>query len=188
MHPESEEITKLLILWRNGESAALNELVPLVEHELHRIALNFIRGQRPGNSLQATELVNEAFLRLVDSDKVNWQDRNHFFAMSAKLMRRVLVDLARRKNSLKRGSDRVRVTLNDAIEVENNAATDIVLLNEALDRLSSLSPRQAQIVELRYFGGLTEEQIAETLEVSVRTVRRDWNVARAWLFRELKQE
>ncbi len=179
------EITQLLISWRNGKAAALDELIPVVEAELHRIALRFIRRQRPGNSLQATELVNEAFLRLVDSDKVNWQDRTHFFAVSAQLMRRVIVDLARRKNSRKRGGDRLQVTLADDLRAENSPETDVVLLNEALERLAGMSPRQSQIVELRYFGGLTEEQIAQTLDLSVRTVRRDWSLARAWLFREL---
>lgn len=179
------EITQLLLSWRNGKAAALDELIPVVEAELHRIALRFIRRQRPGNSLQATELVNEAFLRLVDSDKVNWQDRTHFFAVSAQLMRRVIVDLARRKNSRKRGGDRLQVTLADDLRAENSPETDVVLLNEALERLAGMSPRQSQIVELRYFGGLTEEQIAQTLDLSVRTVRRDWSLARAWLFREL---
>src|SRR5688572_9311104 len=179
MDPRPAEITQLLLSWRNGKAAALDELMPIVEAELHRIALRFIRRQRPGNSLQATELVNEAFLRLVDSDKVNWQDRTHFFAVSAQLMRRVIVDLARRKNSRKRGGDRVQVTLADDVRAENSPKTDVVLLNEALDRLVALSPRQGQIVELRYFGGLTEEQIAQMLDVSVRTVRRDWSLARA---------
>ncbi len=185
MPPNPAEITQLLLLWREGESAALEELLPLVQRELNRIARNFIRRQSPGNSLQATELVNEAFLRLVDSDKVNWQDRNHFFAISAQLMRRVLVDVARRRNSFKRGGDRVQVTLNEDIRIEESDKTDVILLSEALERLSALSPRQGQIVELRFFGGLTEEQIAEVLDVSERTVRRDWSVARAWLFREL---
>jgi RNA polymerase sigma factor (TIGR02999 family) len=179
------EITQLLLSWRNGKAAALDELLPIVEAELHRIALRFIRRQRPGNSLQATELVNEAFLRLVDSDKVNWQDRTHFFAVSAQLMRRVIVDMARKRNSRKRGGDRVQVTLADDARPENSAEADVVSLNEALERLTALSPRQGQIVELRYFGGLTEDQVAETLDISARTVRREWSLARAWLFREL---
>ena len=188
MDSNSGQITQLLQAWRNGNANALDELVPLVQHVLNRIARNFMRRQRPGNSLQATELVNEAFLRLVDSNRVNWQDRSHFFAVSAQLMRRILVDLARRKNSSKRGGDRVQVTLADDLRPQNQKETDVVTLNEALERLSELSPRQSQIVELRYFGGLTEEQIAETLDISIRTVRRDWSLARVWLYRELKQQ
>jgi RNA polymerase sigma factor (TIGR02999 family) len=144
-----------------------------------------MRAQRPGHTLQPTALVNEAFLRLVDSDKVNWQDRSHFFAVSAQLMRRILVDLARRKNSAKRGGDRVQVTLTDGAKISDPSA-DVVGLDEALQRLAAFSPRQSQIVELRYFGGLTEEQIAEALDLSIRTIRRDWSLARAWLFRELR--
>ena len=188
MEGSSAHITQLLLSWRNGNAGALDELVPLVQNELNRIARNFMRRQRPGNSLQATELVNEAFLRLVDSNRVNWQDRSHFFAVSAQLMRRILVDLARRKNSSKRGGDRVQVTLADDLRPQHQNETDVVALNEALERLSELSPRQSQIVELRYFGGLTEEQIAETLDISIRTVRRDWSLARVWLYRELKQQ
>ena len=188
MEGSSAQITQLLLSWRNGNAGALDELLPLVQSELNRIARNFMRRQRPGNSLQATELVNEAFLRLVDSNRVNWQDRSHFFAVSAQLMRRILVDLARRKNSSKRGGDRVQVTLADDLRPQHQNETDVVALNEALERLSDLSPRQSQIVELRYFGGLTEEQIAETLDISIRTVRRDWSLARVWLYRELKQQ
>lgn len=185
MDTRPAQITHLLLAWRNGESRALDELIPLVQSELHRIARAFMRGQRPGHTLQPTALVNEAFLRLVDSDKVNWQDRSHFFAVSAQLMRRILVDIARKKNSAKRGGDRVQVTLTDRARVADPDA-DIVVLDEALTRLAALSPRQSQIVELRYFGGLTEEQIAEALDLSIRTIRRDWSLARAWLFRELR--
>jgi RNA polymerase sigma factor (TIGR02999 family) len=184
MNNRPAQITHLLLAWRNGESQALDELVPLVQNELHRIARAFMRRQRPNHTLQPTALVNEAFLRLVDSDKVNWQDRSHFFAVSAQLMRRILVDLARRKNSEKRGGDRIQVTLSDNAKI--SSPEDVVGLDEALQRLAAFSPRQGQIVELRYFGGLTEQQIAETLDVSIRTVRRDWSLARAWLFRELR--
>ncbi len=180
------DITQLLLAWRAGEQGALDDLMPLVLNELRRIARNFMRRQSPDHTLQTTALVNEAFLRLVDSNRVNWQDRNHFFAMSARLMRRILVDFARKKNSLKRGGDKVLVTLDDRAEIAIEKQTDLVALDEALSRLAAMSPRQSQIVELRYFAGLTEEQIAETLEISARTVRRDWNMARAWLFRELK--
>ncbi len=184
MERDPSEITLLLKNWRKGEPGALDQLIPRVESELHRIARNFVRRQA-GNSLQATELVNEAFLKLIDVDQVNWQDRDHFFAVSARLMRRILVDLARRRNTGKRGGDRVQVTLSDELRPQNSSEIDVVSLNEALERLAEFSPRQAQIVELRYFGGLTETQVAETLGISDRTVRRDWNLARAWLFREL---
>lgn len=182
----SDQITRLLIAWRNGEAHALDDLIPLVHLELKRIARNFMRRQNAGHTLQTTALVNEAFVRLVDSDKVNWQDRSHFFAISAQLMRRVLVDVARRKNSAKRGGERVQVSLAEDLRAAPQKESDVLALDEALERLSKLNPRHCQIVELKYFGGLTEEEIAETLDVSVRTVRRDWNLARAWLFRELK--
>ena len=185
MEQDQAQITRLLLAWRNGESQALEDLMPLVHRELKRIARNFMRRQRPGNTLQTTALVNEAFVRLVDSDKVNWQDRSHFFAMSAQLMRRVLVDAARRRMSEKRGGDRVRVTLADDLKSVDDQI-DVVAIDEALMRLAELNQRQSKIVELRYFGGLTEEEIADTLDVSTRTVRRDWNLARAWLYRELQ--
>ena len=185
MEHDPAQITRLLLAWRNGEPQALEDLMPLVHRELKRIARNFMRRQRPGNTLQTTALVNEAFVRLVDSDKVNWQDRSHFFAISAQLMRRVLVDAARRRKSEKRGGDRVRVTLADDVKSVDDQA-DVVAIDEALTRLAALSPRQSRIVELRYFAGLTEEEVAETLEISTRTVRRDWNLARAWLYRELQ--
>ena len=186
MEGNSAEITQLLLAWRNGEPQALENLMPLVLRELKKIARNFMRGQRVGHTLQTTALVNEAYMRLVDSNRVNWQDRSHFFAISAQLMRRVLVDIARRKNSAKRGGERVQVSLADDVKAAPQKETDVVALDEALERLADLNPRHSRIVELKYFGGLTEEEIAETLDISVRTVRRDWNVARAWLFRELK--
>lgn len=187
MDQKPENITRLLLDWRAGDRLAFDELVPLVQSELKRLARNYMRRQRVGHTLQTTALVNEAFIRLVDSDKVNWQDRNHFFAISAQLMRRILVDAARRKNSQKRGGERVQVTLDDRLNVSDEKETDLIALDEAMALLAKLNPRHSQIVELRYFGGLTEEEIAETLGVSSRTIRRDWNLARAWLFRELSQ-
>jgi RNA polymerase sigma factor (TIGR02999 family) len=184
--PNSPEITQLLLAWGKGDNAALDELIPVVYGELRRIAGNFMRRQNPGHTLQASALVNEAFLRLVDSNKVNWQSRTHFFAVSAQLMRRVLVDAARRRNSQKRGGDRFRITFDDRIDISDEDETDLVALDEAMTRLADLNPRHSRIVELRYFGGLTEEQVAETLNISARTVRRDWSVARAWLYRELQ--
>lgn len=185
MTERTDQITQLLLAWRNGEAAALDDLMPVVHRELKRIARNFMRRQRVGHTLQTTALVNEAFVRLVDSDKVNWQDRSHFFAISAQLMRRVLVDAARRKNSTKRGGERIRVTLTGDIQSAPADQVDVIAIDDALERLGKLNHRQCQIVELRYFGGLTEDEVAETLDISPRTVRRDWNVARAWLYREL---
>ncbi|QQS33894.1 MAG: sigma-70 family RNA polymerase sigma factor [Acidobacteriota bacterium] len=179
------EITRLLLKWRGGDHEALSDLMPAVYRELRRIAHNYMRRQNVGHSLQTTALINEAYLRLIDSDKVNWQDRDHFFAICSQLMRRILVDSARRRASSKRGGNRMQVTLSDAVAADERQGTDIVALDEALRRLAALSPRQSQIVEMKYFGGLTEEQIAETLDISSRTVRRDWNIARAWLYREL---
>lgn len=184
---EQPQITQLLLEWRNGEHTAFEKLVPIVYDELRRLARAFMRRQNPGHTLQTTALVNEAYLRLVDSDKVNWQSRTHFFAISAQLMRRILVDAARRKQSQKRGGDRLQVTLDERFDIPLENETDMVALDDALKRLAAFSPRQSRIVELRYFGGLTEEQVAETMEISSRTVRRDWSLARAWLYRELTQ-
>jgi RNA polymerase sigma factor (TIGR02999 family) len=181
------EITQLLAAWGDGDATALDRLMPVVYGELRRIAAHFMRGQKPGHTLQTSALVNEAFLRLVDSSRVNWQGRTHFFAISAQLMRRILVDAARRKNSQKRGGDRVRITLDEKVDAPATTEMDLVNLDEALLRLAELNPRHSRIVELRYFGGLTEEQVAETLNISTRTVRRDWSVARAWLYRELQR-
>jgi RNA polymerase sigma-70 factor, ECF subfamily len=182
---QKREITQLLLAWGGGEPSALDRLIPVVYNELRRIARNLMRRQRPGQTLQTTDLVNEAYLNLIESDRVNWQSRTHFFAVAAQLMRRVLVDAARRRNSFKRGGDRLRITLDDRVGVSNDNDTDLVALDEALTRLASLNARHSRIVELRYFGGLTEEQVAEALNISARTVRRDWSLARAWLYREL---
>lgn len=186
MKEAANDITQLLLAWGDGDKMALERLMPLVYDELRRIAAKYMRGQRAGHTLQTTALVNEAYLRLIDSSRVNWQNRTHFFAISAQLMRRVLVDFARAKNSLKRGGERIQITLDERIEaVSGERETDLVALDEALQALAEMNERQAQIVELRYFGGLTEEEIAETLNISTRTVRRDWSVARAWLFRRM---
>lgn len=181
----SAEITQLLLAWGKGDQKALDDLMPLVYDELRRIAKRYMRGQSEGHTLQTTALVNEAYLKLIDSSRVNWQNRTHFFAISAQLMRRVLVDFARAKNSQKRGGERIQVTLDEKIQTPSAEKTDIVALDEALQKLAEMNERQAKIVELRYFGGLSEEEIAENLEISYRTVRRDWSVARAWLYREL---
>ncbi len=182
----SPEITKLLLKWRNGDEHALEDLLPQVYGELRRMAGNFMRRQKPGHTLQPSALVNEAYLRLINSDRVNWQNRTHFFAICAQLMRRILVDIARKKNSLKRGGNPVQVTLGEHLAASSETAEEMIALDSALERLAKFSERQARIVELRYFAGLTDEQIAEALGISSRTVRRDWTVARAWLYRELR--
>lgn len=181
-----KEITRLLLAWGAGDKAALDELMPLVYAELRKLARNYMRQQRPDHTLQTTALVNEAYLRLIDSSRVNWQNRTHFFAISAQLMRRILVDFARKRNSLKRGGEVQKVELDEALVIPLEQKTDLVALDDALKILAEMNPRQGQVVELRYFGGLSEEEIAEHLEVSVRTVRRDWSVARAWLFHKLR--
>ena len=184
--PASQEITQLLLAWGQGDEAALEKLMPFVYHELRRLAGYHMKNQKPGHTLQATALVNEAYVRLIDSSRVRWQNRAHFFAMSSQLMRRVLVDFARAKNSKKRGGDEIRVTFDDMLKVSDKRESELIELDETLDRLAEFSPRQAQIVEMRYFGGLTEKEVAAALDISDRTVRREWSAARAWLYRELR--
>lgn len=178
----------MLLAWGEGDRAALDELTPIVYDELRRLARSYMRRQNPGNTLQTTALVNEAYLRLIDSSRINWQNRAHFFAMAARLMRRILVDFARARNSLKRGGNLQKVSFEEALAVPLEPETNLIALDEALKRLAELNPRQSHVVELRYFGGLSEEEIAATLDISVRTVRRDWRIARAWLFRRIKDE
>ena len=182
---DHQQITKLLLAWRDGEPAALDRLMPIVYEELKRLASAYMRRQKPGHSLQTVDLVNEAYMRLIDSSRVKWQDRNHFYAIASQIMRRLLVDSARKRNSQKRGGGRAQITLDDNLEIAGGPGTDLVALDEAMKRLAVLNPRQSRIIELRYFGGLTEEETAEVLGLSSRTIRRDWTVARAWLFREL---
>lgn len=185
--PSPQEITRLLLDWNEGDHSALERLIPLVYDELRRLARSYMRRQREGHTLEATALVNEAYLRLIDAREVRWQNRAHFFAVSAQVMRRVLVDLARSRSSLKRGGGAPFITFNEELEAASERGTEILALDEALEALARLDPRQAQVVELRYFGGLSEEETAEVLKVSSRTVRRDWNLARAWLRRELEK-
>ena len=181
----SKQITHLLLAWGQGDQAALEALMPLVYDELRKVAARHLRGQRPGHTLQTTALVNEAYLRLIDASQVQWQNRAHFFAVAAHLMRRILVDFARTRNYQKRGGGVQPVSLDEAMIVAPERGADLLALDEALTRLQALNARQAQVVELRYFGGLSEEETAEALKISVRTVRRDWNFARVWLHREL---
>lgn len=185
--PSVQDITRLLVAWGQGDQTALERLMPLVYDELRRLAKRHMNRQPPGHTLQTTALVNEAYLRLIDANQVRWQNRAHFFAVSAQLMRRILVDFARSRKSLKRGAEARQVTLDDSLEVSPERGADLVALDDALNTLAAMNPRQSQIVELRYFGGLSEEEIAEALKISTRTVRRDWSLARAWLYRELSQ-
>ena len=179
------EVTGLLLAWGKGDEAALNQLVPLVHDELHRIARRCMAGQRAGHSLQATALVNEAYLRLIDVQHVNWQNRAHFLAMSARLMRRILVDAARSKRFQKRGGGAVRVAFDEALAVTDEPGQDLVALDDALQALATVDGRKATVIELRFFGGLSVEETASVLTVSVDTVMRDWKLAKAWLLREL---
>ena len=181
----SQQITNLLLAWGQGDEAALEALMPLVYSELRKVAARHMRGQRAGHTLQTTALVNEAYLRLIDASQVKWQNRAHFFAVAAHFMRRILVDFARSRNYKKRGGGAQAVSLDEAMIVTPERGADLLAVDEALTRLEALNERQAQVVELRYFGGLSEEETAEALKVSVRTVRRDWNFARVWLHREL---
>ena len=183
---QSSDVTALLLAWRQGDTAALECLVPLVYDELHGIARRCIAGERSGHSLQATALVNEAYLRLVNVQRVNWQDRAHFFAMSARLMRRVLVDHARARQYLKRGGGAVKVTFDEALPVPARHDRDVMALDEALNTLADFDKRKSRVVELRIFAGLTVEETASILDVSADTVRRDWRLAKAWLLREMR--
>ncbi|MGH9941887.1 MAG: sigma-70 family RNA polymerase sigma factor [Pyrinomonadaceae bacterium] len=179
------EVTQLLLAWNQGDEAALDKLIPLVSEELRRLARHYMSGERAGHLLQTTALVNEAYLRLVDSSRVRWQNRAHFFAVSAQLMRRILVDLARSRQRLKRGGEALQVSLAEAMIVPQERGTDLVALDEALGALAVLDERKAQVVELRFFGGLSVEETAEALQVSADTVMRDWKTAKVWLLREL---
>jgi RNA polymerase sigma factor (TIGR02999 family) len=178
-------ITQLLALWSDGDAAALEALTPLVHQELHRLASRYMAGERPGHLLQATALVNEAYLRLVDWRDVRWQNRAHFFGVASTIMRRVLVDVARTRDRAKRGHGQIHVSLSEAAGVPAGHSIDLVALDDALKTLETLNARQSRVVELRFFGGLSLEEAAHVLDVSVGTVRRDWSLAQAWLFREL---
>ena len=180
----SAVITQLLRAWTEGDQRALGELTPAVYVELHRLAHRCMRRERPGHSLQTTALVNEAYLRLVDYTRMQWQNRAHFFAVSAQLMRRILVEHARRHN-IKRGRGVRHVTLDEALVVSGDPGVDLVALDDALNALGRVDPRKVQVVEMRFFGGLSVDETAAVLKVSPVTVRRDWNSAKIWLYREL---
>jgi RNA polymerase sigma factor (TIGR02999 family) len=178
------DVSKLLLAWTGGEQSALDKLTPIVYQELHRLARRYMKGERPGHSLQTTALVNEAYLRLVDYKRMQWQNRAHFFAVSAQVMRRILVEHARRRN-LKRGGAVPHVSLDEAAQVGGGRPADLVALDDAMNALARLDPRKVQVVEMRFFGGLSVEETAEVLKVSSVTVMRDWSTAKAWLYREL---
>jgi RNA polymerase sigma factor (TIGR02999 family) len=179
-------VTQLLRAWSNGDETALERLLPLVEAELRRLARRYMARERRGHTLQTTALVNEAFLRLVDARQIRWKDRAHFLGISARLMRRVLVDHARSRGYQKRGGDAKQVTLSAAIPVVPEPALDVIALDRALDRLAVTDERKARVVELRFFGGLSVEETAEVLHVSGDTVKRDWRLAKLWLVRDLE--
>jgi RNA polymerase sigma factor (TIGR02999 family) len=182
------DVTRLLHAWRAGEDGALDRLMPLVYDELRRVAHARMRAQSPGHSLQTTALVHEAYLRLVDAREHDWQNRTHFFALCAQAMRQILVDIARAKGAAKRGGGAPRVPFEDWIAPSPAPDVDLLALDEALTQLASEDPRQGQVVELRYFGGLSVEETAEVLKVSPQTVMRDWNMAKLWLVRALRHQ
>ncbi len=179
------EVTQLLRAWSEGDERALEKLMPLVYDELHRLARRYMAGERPGHTLQTSALVNEAYLRLVDVKSLNWQNRAHFFAVSAQLMRRILVDFARSRRSQKRGGDTLTVSLEEGSIVSRARGADVVALDDALKTLAAMDPRRSRVVELRFFGGLSAEESAEVLKVSAETVLHDWKLAKVWLLREL---
>jgi RNA polymerase sigma factor (TIGR02999 family) len=185
MSPSPRDITKLLIDWRNGDKEALDRLMPLVYEQLRRMANNYMRNERKGHTLQTSALVNEAYLRLVDHENIDWQNRAHFFGVAAQAMRRILVDHARSRSYLKRGGAVKQVSLDEAATLAEDRAGELIALDEALKELAKMDPRKSSVVELRYFGGLSLEETAEALAISIPTVTRDWNTAKAWLLREM---
>lgn len=188
MEPPAIEITQLLQSWSHGDKAAIDKLMPLVYDELHSMARRYMSNEKPGHTLQATALVNEAYLRLVSGSGANWQNRAHFFAVSAQVMRRILVDWARSRQAAKRGSDVPALELDEALAVPLKTGTDLVAVDDALKALALLDPRKGQIVELRFFGGLSVKETAEVLKVSEETAHRDWRLAKSWLRRELGRD
>ena len=182
------EITSLLIAWGDGDRAALERLLPLVERELHRLARHYMRRESPGHTLQTTAVVNEAYLKLCDQTRVRWQNRAHFFAIAATVMRRFLSNYARDRHREKRGGRAVQVSLSEVAVMSEERSEELIALDDALERLAGFDERKARVVELRHFGGLTAAEAAEVLGVSVATVERDWNAAKAWLAKEVRGE
>lgn len=181
------EITEQLIAWSKGDAAALEKLIAAVYHELRRMADNYLRGEDSGHSLQPTALVHEAYLRLIDQTKIEWHNRAQFFGVAAQMMRRILIDHAKARHRLKRGGAAIRVALDENADFTQERAAELIALDEALQTLAELDQRKSRIVELRYFGGLSVAETAQVLGISDKTVMRDWNLAKAWLYRELTQ-
>ncbi len=188
MAASAHQITDLLVDWRKGDKAALDQLMPLVYDELHRLAHRYMKRERPGQTLQTTALVNEAYLRLADSNEVEWQNRAHFFAIAAQIMRHLLVDRARSRRYAKRGGGGRQVTLDETAVISPERDSELLDLDEALNKLAAIDARKSRLVELRYFGGLSVEETAEVLGVSGITVKREWSKTKAWLYRELRYE
>jgi RNA polymerase sigma-70 factor, ECF subfamily len=184
----TREVTRLLLMWRSGDEAALNRLVPLVYDELHRLARRYMAAEQPGHPLQTTALVHEVYLRLVDANTIDWQNRAHFYAICARLMRRILIDFARSRNYQKRGAGFAHIQLDEAATVSAVVGAEVVAVDEALKQLADIDGRKSEVVEMRFFGGLNVEEIAAALSVSPETVMRDWKLAKAWLLRELGRE
>ena len=183
-----QQVTQLLCQWRDGDAHALEKLIPLVQPELQRLAHHYMSRERPGHTLQTTALLDDAYLQLAGKSHVQWENRAHFFAVAAQLMRRIMVDHARQRHRLKRGGGAIRVTLDECAAVTQTRAAELLALDEALEKLAAADQRKAQVVEMRYFGGLTMEEIAHVLKIHVNTVTRDWTAARAWLFAALSGE
>ena len=186
--PSPHEVTQLLLDWSNGNQAALDRLMRLVDRELHRLAHHYMRRENAGHTLQTTALVNEAYLKLIDQKHVRWKNRAHFFALSAQLMRRILVDHARGRKYEKRGGGAQQIAFDEALVVSPERGADLVALDEALSKLTSIDQRKGKVVELRFFGGLSVEETAEALEISAVTVMREWSMAKAWLYNSLNNE
>jgi RNA polymerase sigma factor (TIGR02999 family) len=187
MSPSPSNVTQMLHDWSDGDREALDKLIPIVYTELRRQAARYLRRERSGHTLQTTALIHEAYLRLIDQKDVRWQNRAHFFAISAQLMRRILVDHARSRQAAKRGGSDIKLPLEETMIASEGSEVDLVALDEALERLAAIDPQQGRVVELRFFSGLSVEETAEVLGVSTRTVKRDWNVAKAWLRREISK-
>jgi RNA polymerase sigma factor (TIGR02999 family) len=188
MPNRSQSPTELLLAWGRGEACAFDQLVPLVHDELRRLARGYMARERPDHTLQASALVNEAYVRLIHLNEIRWQDRNHFFAMSARVMRRILVDFARARRNEKRGGGAPRVSFDEELLVSKTRGPDLVALDDALVALAAIHPRKSEVIELRFFGGLSLEETAEALHVSTDTVKRDWRFAKLWLLRELNRD
>jgi RNA polymerase sigma-70 factor (ECF subfamily) len=183
-----QQVTQLLCQWRSGDPHALEKLIPLVQPELQRLAHHYMSRERPGHTLQTTALLDDAYLQLAGKSHVQWENRAHFFAVAAQLMRRIMVDHARQRQTLKRGGGAIRVTLDECAAVTQTRAAELLALDEALEKLAAADQRKARVVEMRYFGGLTMEEIADVLKIHINTVTRDWTAARAWLFAALSGE